>query len=625
MSTMYQSARPPHDGRAIHGYHPTAIVHPRRPKALAEEGGCSQQYRYPSHAGRTHLTAAPQAMSNAIAMPAHMPTLLPPTVSDQSSQPSTPSLDKAAAAKQDGSASQSHSDALVFHSLQLPKCISPNGGNLSDFAAQMTCLFWFDSVDNLRKAESVPSTNANLSTPRLPNLAKPYEQFRKWVYNVLSTTQVTQNVIFLALLFIYRLKLSTPQIKGRAGSEYRLLTVALMLGNKFLDDNTYTNKTWAEVSCFAVQEIHVMEVEFLSNMRYNLLASKQEWENWLGKLANFREHYERALKLPASPIHIPSPTKVFHSPLASPTGATQPAMADVAPHTPSAAPRLSPSSGRTKNYAAYQADATSPLAAKPVTNAASRKRSSDDDLADYPSKRHVAGQLVAIPVFNRPETSRLPVPQLTMLGAAAQMPTSGYPPPSNAYNAVAGLGQHVPSLPPLQAGARAVSSLYVSSPTTTMAQLPPMPTVVSVPGPSYPVAPLPNHAAMGYGTPTKHQSPGGLPPFGSSPMAEHLGPASAVHTPILHTPISNSPSVYLQQRASPYKPVRHVNKLLYPPPSASLDQYHLSVPMQPNQMHYQPLGRRYDVRTGVVPEFLVDNRVRQRLPAQAGQQGHYPS
>jgi len=36
----------------------------------------------------------------------------------------------------------------------------------------------------------------------------------------------------LALLFIYRLKMSTPQIKGREGSEYRLLIVALMLGNK---------------------------------------------------------------------------------------------------------------------------------------------------------------------------------------------------------------------------------------------------------------------------------------------------------------------------------------------------------------------------------------------------------
>lgn len=97
---------------------------------------------------------------------------------------------------------------------------------------KMTCLFWFESIDELKQAESIRSRPPNALIPRLPSLAKPYDQFRKWVYSVLSTTQVTQNVILLALLFIYRLKMSTPQIKGRAGSEYRLLTVALMLGNK---------------------------------------------------------------------------------------------------------------------------------------------------------------------------------------------------------------------------------------------------------------------------------------------------------------------------------------------------------------------------------------------------------
>jgi hypothetical protein len=72
----------------------------------------------------------------------------------------------------------------------------------------------------------------------------------------------------------------------------------------------------------------------------------------------------------------------------------------------------------------------------------------------------------------------------------------------------------------------------------------------------------------------------------------------------VRTPISNSPSVYLQQRPSPYKPVRHVNTLLYPPPSAFLHEYHFSnVP--PTQMHYQPLGRRNEFRTGVVPEFAA--------------------
>lgn len=45
-------------------------------------------------------------------------------------------------------------------------------------------------------------------------------------------TQVSQNVILLALMFVYRLKILNPGVKGKVGSEFRLLTVALMLGNK---------------------------------------------------------------------------------------------------------------------------------------------------------------------------------------------------------------------------------------------------------------------------------------------------------------------------------------------------------------------------------------------------------
>jgi hypothetical protein len=56
--------------------------------------------------------------------------------------------------------------------------------------------------------------------------------FLKWVTTILATTQVSQNVTILALMFIHRLKKLNPTVKGKAGSEFRLLTVALMLGNK---------------------------------------------------------------------------------------------------------------------------------------------------------------------------------------------------------------------------------------------------------------------------------------------------------------------------------------------------------------------------------------------------------
>ncbi|RFU28820.1 hypothetical protein B7463_g7529, partial [Scytalidium lignicola] len=188
----------------------------------------------------------------------------------------------------------SSSTRRIAPSLQRPSTITSNSGSIAEFAAR-------------------PGPTSS-PVKRLKPEVIPTDGFRKWVMSILLTTQITPNVILLALLFIYRLKIINPVVKARADSEYRLLTIALMLGNKFLDDNTYTNKTWAEVSGISVTEIHVMEVEFLSNMRYSLLVSKEQWEEWQQKLGKFWTYWHRA------PVTVPLPTSVPnpHSPLPSP-------------------------------------------------------------------------------------------------------------------------------------------------------------------------------------------------------------------------------------------------------------------------------------------------------------------
>ncbi|KAL0931480.1 cyclin-related 2 [Colletotrichum truncatum] len=584
MSATYHA---PHlvayDSHVLPSY-PSAVAQARGPKAVVAEAARAPQYpRYPQSTN-TYPQAPP------VANPASA-TSQYSTTSKHSTRPSTPS--SGAVNRTDGTSSRRGSSALVLHSLHIPSCINPKGGNLADFAAQITCLFWFESMDTLRAAEKIRSRPSNAPVARLTEYATPFPQFKKWAYSVLSTTQVTQNVILLALLFVYRLKTTNPVVKGRSGSEYRLLTVALMLGNKFLDDNTYTNKTWAEVSGISVQEIHVMEVEFLSNMRYSLLATKEEWEEWLVKLACFSEYYERAQKQPTSPL-----SKAFTSPVTSPTAVVQPA-ATFPPLTPSATAIYSPNTTMQPNTqawpSAYHNVPVSPLTGKHV-GMNGRKRSSEEDVTDPPAKRLSRQPTAMAPVVRPPvvneQPMRLPVPNLT-LNTNPNSSQMAYP-QTTAYSTQ----PHV-SLPPLGTGVRAMATVFPpTTVTTSMPQLP-MPATVPMPQASLTPATVSMHPAIGYGTPTKRHSPGSLSVYASSPLGEQF-PGSVIHTPIAHTPISHSPSVYLQQRPSPYKPIRHVNTLLYPPPSASLNEYHLPT----TQMHYQPLGRRNDLRTGVVPEFM---------------------
>ncbi|KAH8653501.1 cyclin-domain-containing protein [Xylariales sp. PMI_506] len=513
--------------------------------------------------------------------------------SRHSTRPSTPS--STATSHFEGTVSRRNS-SMVMHSLQLPSCISLNGGNLDDFAALMTCFFWFEDMDTIHAAEDVKNRRSSGQIPPLSPYTRPSTAYKKWVNSILSTTQVTQNVILLALLFVYRLKSTNPKVNGSPGSEYRLLTVALMLGNKFLDDNTYTNKTWAEVSGIAVKEIHVMEVEFLSNMRYSLLTSKTQWADWLKKLACFHEYCEKAelaekaaemarrQRVPAVPLSIPSPThRGFSSPLPSPTGILPSTMQAGAATLPAFASGPGIYSSNQSWHGSFQSTpALSPLASKPNLSypTTTRKRSLDGpEMVEPPAKRSARQTPAAHPsaMQHAPSTNeavRLPVPQLTIDTTQISSPTVVYP-------AAASYSQPPVSLPPLGAGVRAMSTVYPH--TSTWA---PQGSIVATCGPQTPSYTAPSN----FGTPTKRHSPGSLAGYASSPLTEPF-PS--------HTPISTSPSIYLQQRNSPYKPVRPVNTLNYPPPSIPLSEYHLGSA----QMHYQPLGRR-NVRTGIVPEFL---------------------
>jgi hypothetical protein len=72
----------------------------------------------------------------------------------------------------------------------------------------------------------------------------------------------------------------------------------------FHDDNTYTNKTWAEVSGISVQEVHIMEVEFLSNMRYSLMVYPHQMQAWLKQVEDLQEYLRRPVPQPVRVVEL---------------------------------------------------------------------------------------------------------------------------------------------------------------------------------------------------------------------------------------------------------------------------------------------------------------------------------
>lgn len=393
------------------------------------------------------------------------------------------------------------------------------------------------------------STNPHILTLPLSSDVKPTTGFRKWVTTILSTTCVAQNVVLLALLFIYRLKKQNPTVRGKPGSEYRLLTVALMLGNKFLDDNTYTNKTWAEVSGINVGEVHIMEVEFLSNMKYCLFTSEQDWAEWQTLLGKFAAFFETATKPSYGNGHLPAlpPTSSLHVPGALPS-------------PPSSNQASPPFNGYPANSGAIYGNfvQTGPTPVPSPLNHSTdvshvpvqtrtRKRSHDESSIEPPSKRLANGHQNSASPQRYP-----PMPAQAVTGPTIpRLTLPGLPMPH-----IAPYNQSMPShqLPPLHVPPRAMAMAYSNGGTQGLPQM------TSSAGPS------PQHQ-------TRVSPPGSIS-------------QSAV---ALHPPTQISPSYFLQQRNSPYRPIHNVSTLLYPPPSGAMQSRVHNVEL--NQMHYQPLGK----------------------------------
>ncbi|KAL1593446.1 hypothetical protein SLS59_009326 [Nothophoma quercina] len=467
----------------------------------------------------------------------------------------------------------------ISPNLRIPSTISTPQEGLPQLAAEITCLFWFESSKTLNQVTDSTSPRQQIQ-PLVPD-AIPTTGFRKWVATILTTTQVAQNVILLALLFVWKLKQTNPSVKGKPGSEYRLLTVALMLGNKFLDDNTYTNKTWAEVSGISVQEVHIMEVEFLSNMRYSLYTSKEKWEEWHKVLGKFGTFYDRASKVPAAgTISPPTPS------LAAPQNyiPSPPTNLQTSPPTTSYSPNHLAFSSNTPLLQPQATSAqVSPIGSLPPLGPIVQRKRSTDNSAEPPMKR-VAHGFAPGPYTNAPLVPTLQTP----------VNKSFEPPPS------------VNRLPPLP-------SLAIPPP-----QQQHMPPAQAKNWSELPL-PVPGNRSMAmvYPPPVQWQQPVSTPTSSAAPpFSTHPTPTADRSRQISPYPHSNnssptsasfptgsrqlSPSYFLNQRQSPYRPVRGVHTLLVPPPQASIQNPARNISY--DQMHYHPLGRPMtDRRAGPLP------------------------
>ncbi|KDE09420.1 hypothetical protein MVLG_00323 [Microbotryum lychnidis-dioicae p1A1 Lamole] len=144
--------------------------------------------------------------------------------------------------------------------------------SLSTFAAEYFVYLWF--------APPVPNPGKPASLNFSKQQSAPTDRFLSFCQELLATTQVSHSVVILALLLVSRLK-ARNQITGSPGSEFRALIISLMIANKVVDDNTYTAKTWADVSSLELKPLVAGEAEFLQGLEWSVHVTERDFNAWV--------------------------------------------------------------------------------------------------------------------------------------------------------------------------------------------------------------------------------------------------------------------------------------------------------------------------------------------------------
>ncbi|KAF8450763.1 hypothetical protein L210DRAFT_268146 [Boletus edulis BED1] len=177
----------------------------------------------------------------------------------------------------------------------------------------------------------LPQTIAPYALPNAPQLRQPMPLYlTARVHSLLMSTLLQPSAMLLALWYIVRLPvylgasgLGPEHVKERrfrvellsdtrdalegesleGTATFRLIVLGCMLANKWLDDHTFSNKTWHTISNVSVQLLNKLEYFALDILSHDLSISPSVWSQWLSHLLSY--HHSLTMTTYPQPIARP--------------------------------------------------------------------------------------------------------------------------------------------------------------------------------------------------------------------------------------------------------------------------------------------------------------------------------
>ena len=107
----------------------------------------------------------------------------------------------------------------------------------------------------------------------------PSIELKKYLERIIIYTESEESTIIIALIYIDRLS----KFSGIILTPYnihRIIFVAILIAIKYNEDNIFTFDFYSQVAGISINELRILEFEFVCLLKFKLFINKKEFEKY---------------------------------------------------------------------------------------------------------------------------------------------------------------------------------------------------------------------------------------------------------------------------------------------------------------------------------------------------------
>ena len=124
------------------------------------------------------------------------------------------------------------------------------------------------------KEKLISQKNMCFSSSSIPSI-----ELKKYLERIIIYTESEESTIIIALIYIDRLS----KFSGIILTPYnihRIIFVAILIAIKYNEDNIFTFDFYSQVAGISINELRILEFEFVCLLKFKLFINKKEFEKY---------------------------------------------------------------------------------------------------------------------------------------------------------------------------------------------------------------------------------------------------------------------------------------------------------------------------------------------------------